>query len=98
MLTVEASANLEWLVLEVGTNTREVNNDRDVGLLEQLLRANTASLQNLWCVNGTSSEDDLALGLDCAGLALVSGVGRNEDDSSGALVIVELDLEHTLTG
>lgn len=59
------------MILEVLANTGQVNNSLDTGRLEKLLRADTADLEDLGRVNGTSGDDDLLASIDSEGLRLL---------------------------
>lgn len=62
------------VILEVGANTGEVDDDGDVELAQLLLRTDTRELEELGRVVGSTSDDDLAAGLDGAGGTLSAGV------------------------
>ena len=63
------------VVLKVGANTREVNNDRDVERLELLLGSDTAELEQLGGVEGTSRNDDFALSFHASSIGGLVGGG-----------------------
>lgn len=69
-------------VLEVGSDTGEVEDDVDAELLELLLGADTGQLENLGGVIGTAGDDDLLGDADVAGAgglgATTAGVGAVE--------------------
>lgn len=60
------------MILQVGSNSRKVNQDRNFEALQLLLRTNAAKLQQLGRVISTAREDDLAGSLGRAGCSLAS--------------------------
>lgn len=77
------------MVLEVGADTGEVDDDGNVELLQLLGGTDTGKLQQLGRVVGSTGDDDFAGGLGRSGntlLALVLGAGLVE-----VLAIEELD-------
>ena len=72
------------VVLEVLADTRKVLDDLNALGLEVVGRGDTAALEDLGSVDGTSGQDDLTLGAD--GLDVTTGNGA-ELDSGGCLVV-----------
>lgn len=77
------------MVLEVLAHTREVLDDLNAFGLEVLGRGDTAALEDLGSVDGTSRQYDLTLGAD--GLDVTASDGAELD--SGGLLAVLVDYE-----
>lgn len=76
------------MVLEVLANTRKIDAHINASSLKNLLGADTAQLQEVRGVNGTSREDDLLLCVD----GDQGVVSRREDDASSSEVVVNYQL------
>jgi hypothetical protein len=81
------------MILEVQTNTREVDERLDTGLAKLLWVTDTRALKDEWRGKSTARDDDLLAGLDDAGHLLrgVERLARNDLDTNST-VTLENDL------
>ena len=81
------------VILHVGADTGEVDEDGDVGLLEESGRADTGALQDLGRVECSGGEDHFLAGFDGGdfGLGVGDGVAGLHVDTGGLPLLVEGD-------
>lgn len=83
----------EVVVLEVQTDTRQVDQGADTGAAQLLRVANTGALKNLGRPQGASTDDDLLAGLvDCAWRSAAANVFRRHGDHTDGTAVLDDNL------
>ncbi|KAI6768571.1 hypothetical protein HG531_010760 [Fusarium graminearum] len=81
------------VVLEVGSDTREIDNNGDIKLLQLIGRSNTAELEDLRSVVDTTSDDDLTRSSSVTGNT--SSTGGERAGAVEVLAVEELNTSST---